>query len=62
MREAARLAAKERGAAAIASKTAATLYGLELIARNIEDEPKNTTRFLVLGGHDAAPSGRTRRH
>jgi chorismate mutase/prephenate dehydratase len=56
--EAARLAARERGAAAIAGKTAAELYGLTLLARNIEDEPNNTTRFLVLGQHDAAPSGR----
>ena len=56
--EAARLAAGERSAAAIASKTAAELYGLNLIAKNIEDEAKNTTRFLVLAAHDAAPSGR----
>jgi chorismate mutase/prephenate dehydratase len=56
--EAARLAAKERGAAAIASRTAAALYGLELLGRNIEDEAKNTTRFLVLGSHDATPSGK----
>ena len=56
--EAARLAAAERGAAAIASKTASQLYGLRLLARNIEDEPKNTTRFLVLASHDAAPSGK----
>jgi chorismate mutase/prephenate dehydratase len=56
--EAARLAAGEKGAAAIASKTAAQLYGLNLLARNIEDEAKNTTRFLVLGAHDAAPSGK----
>ncbi|MGZ8265915.1 MAG: prephenate dehydratase [Burkholderiales bacterium] len=56
--EAARLASKERGAAAIASRTAADLYGLELLARNIEDESKNTTRFLVIGKHDAEPSGR----
>jgi chorismate mutase/prephenate dehydratase len=56
--EAARLAARERGAAAIAGKTAAELYGLTLLARNIEDEPNNTTRFLVLGQQDAAPSGR----
>ncbi|MNC85988.1 Prephenate dehydratase [compost metagenome] len=37
---------------------AAELYGLKLIARNIEDEAKNTTRFLVLAQHDAAPSGK----
>ena len=56
--EAARLAARERGAAAIGSKSAAALYRLNLIARNIEDDAKNTTRFLVMATHDAAPSGR----
>lgn len=56
--EAARLAARDRRSAAIAPKTAAGLYGLRVLARNIEDEPRNTTRFLVMGSHDAAPSGR----
>ncbi|MGH8700727.1 MAG: prephenate dehydratase, partial [Burkholderiales bacterium] len=56
--EAARLAARERGTAAIGPRTAAALYGLKLLARNIEDEGKNTTRFLVIAEHDAAPSGR----
>lgn len=56
--EAARLAARDRRSAAIASKTAAELYGLRILARNIEDEPRNTTRFLVVGSHDAAPSGK----
>lgn len=56
--EAARLAARERGAAAIGPATAAALYGLKLLARNIEDEAQNTTRFLVIAEHDAAPSGR----
>jgi chorismate mutase/prephenate dehydratase len=56
--EAARLAARARGAAAIGPKSAAALYRLNLIARNIEDEARNTTRFLVLAAHDAAPSGR----
>ena len=56
--EAARLAARERGTAAIGPRVAAALYRLQLLARNIEDEAKNTTRFLVIAEHDAAPSGR----
>lgn len=56
--EAARLAALEAGAAAIASRRAGELFGLDLLAENIEDDPRNTTRFLVLSSHDVAPSGR----
>ena len=56
--EAARLAARETRAAAIAGDTALERHRLKLAARNIEDDPNNTTRFLVLGDHDAAPSGR----
>jgi len=56
--EAARLAARDRHAAAIGPRMAADLYGLKLIARNVEDEAKNTTRFLVIAQHDAAPSGK----
>jgi chorismate mutase/prephenate dehydratase len=56
--EAARLAAHERGTGAIASRTAAQLYGLQLLARNIEDEAANTTRFLVIADADSAPSGK----
>jgi chorismate mutase/prephenate dehydratase len=56
--EAARLAAAERGTGAIASRTAAELYGLQLLAKNIEDEATNTTRFLVVAEEDAAPSGK----
>jgi len=31
---------------------------LNILAKNIEDEPNNTTRFWILGVHDAAPSGK----
>jgi chorismate mutase/prephenate dehydratase len=56
--EAARLASIEPGAAAIASRRAGELFGLNLLAENIEDDPRNTTRFLVLSNHDVAPSGK----
>lgn len=58
--EAAQRAAAEEGAAAVAGLGAAERYGLEPLARSIEDEPNNTTRFLVLGTIDPAPSGRDR--
>ena len=56
--EAARLAAAEPGSAAIAGENAAAIYGLNVIAPHIEDEPNNTTRFWVLGRHHVGPSGR----
>jgi len=56
--QAAQKAAEEAGSAAIAGEAAATRYELAKLAENIEDEPNNTTRFLVLGKHDAGPSGR----
>jgi len=55
--EAARLAARERGPAAIGPKPAAAIYRLNLLAGNVEDEPRNITRFLVLARQDADPSG-----
>ncbi|MBI5449899.1 MAG: prephenate dehydratase [Gammaproteobacteria bacterium] len=55
--EAARLAAQQPGSAAIAGDMAAEIYGLQRIASNIEDEPDNTTRFLVIGRKMAAASG-----
>ncbi len=56
--EAARLAA-ERGThmAAIAGKPAAERYGLGILAANIEDDPDNTTRFLVIGKQLVPPTG-----
>ncbi len=56
--QAAQMASEEAGVAAIAGEAAAARYRLPRLAENIEDEPNNTTRFLVLGKHDAGPSGR----
>jgi len=55
--EAARRAADEKSSAAIASDTAASIYNLNVVAANIEDEPDNTTRFLIIGRNPVAPSG-----
>jgi chorismate mutase/prephenate dehydratase len=56
--EAARLAGQEADAASLGSRAGAALYGLHLLAENIEDHPNNTTRFLVLGRDVVRPSGR----
>lgn len=54
--EAARRAAHEPHCAAIAGDRARAIYGLQTLATNIEDEPGNTTRFLIIG-RSAAVSG-----
>ena len=55
--EAARHASGESGTAAVAGEAAAEFYQLHLLASNIEDEPNNTTRFMVIGRDDIPASG-----
>ena len=58
--EGARRARDERGTAAIAGRAAAEIYGLTLLANEIEDRPDNTTRFLVMGRKLFSASGADR--
>ncbi|WP_075185497.1 prephenate dehydratase [Teredinibacter haidensis] len=55
--EAARRLKGEWNAAAIAGEIAAELYDLKSYAQNIEDQPDNSTRFLIIGSEDVGPSG-----
>jgi chorismate mutase/prephenate dehydratase len=51
---------KEQGrldSAAVASARAAEIYGMKIIAREIEDNPHNFTRFFVLSKEDSPPTG-----
>jgi len=42
----------EKSRAAIASRLAAEIYGLDILAEDIEDEAHSTTRFIVLSRED----------
>ena len=51
---------KEQGitdGAAVASARAAEIYGMKVIAKEIEDNPNNFTRFFILSKQDSPPSG-----
>jgi chorismate mutase/prephenate dehydratase len=48
---------KLKNAAAIGSELAAKIYGYEILAKGIEDNPENYTRFFVLSKKDREPSG-----
>ncbi|HVP30765.1 MAG TPA: prephenate dehydratase [Myxococcota bacterium] len=54
---AAKLASEDGSVGAIGSAIAAEVYGLETVEAAIEDRRDNTTRFLLIGGDCAAPSG-----
>lgn len=43
--------------AAIANGLAADIYGLEVLERDVQDYPRNVTRFVVVGKEPAARTG-----
>lgn len=51
-------ASGRRDAAAIATRRAAQVYGMQILVENIEDDPQNFTRFVILSRapiHPAPP-------
>lgn len=55
--KAAEMAEKDHEGGAIASRLAASLYDLKIIAERIEDNVQNFTRFMVIGKSFPAKSG-----
>ena len=58
--EAVLIARDHDNAAAIAGAMAAELYDMPILNPDIEDEPHNTTRFVVIGKYEAPASGNDR--
>src|SRR5208283_2718795 len=54
--KAAQMVAGRKNAACIASRIAASLYGLTILKSNIQDSPHNITRFLVISTTDVPPT------
>ncbi len=55
--KAAQLASGDKKIAAIAGELSAAIYKLKILERHIEDNPGNTTRFLVIGRMHSRPTG-----
>jgi len=51
------VAGSEQAWAALAGRSAADLYGCEVLAEGVEDSPDNVTRFVWIAPPDARPSG-----
>jgi chorismate mutase/prephenate dehydratase len=55
--EAARMASKDSSIAAIAGEPAQLVYGLQIVSAQIQDDPNNRTRFVVIGQYACQPCG-----
>lgn len=55
--EAARMAAADPTVVAIAGDPAQVAYGLQAVASQIQDDPHNRTRFVVVGSYQCQPTG-----
>ena len=58
--KAAQLASKKKNSGCVASEIAASLYGLKILNKNIQDNAHNITRFLVLSNSDVPATGKDR--
>jgi chorismate mutase/prephenate dehydratase len=56
--KAAQQALDDPKSAAIANDLAAEIVGIPILAENIQDNPHNKTRFLVIGANEPAKTGR----
>lgn len=55
--EAARMASQDPSIAAIAGEPAQLVYGLQIVSAQIQDDPNNRTRFVVIGQYVCQPCG-----
>lgn len=55
---AAQLARDKHGVAAVASRQAAVMYDLQVLAEGIQDNKHNITRFAVIGDEISKPTGK----
>ena len=53
---------KDKSESAIASELASKIYNLDILKRNIEDDTKNVTRFLIMGTDSHHPEFKDKKY
>jgi len=53
---------KDKNESAIASELAAKIYDLKILKKNVEDEPGNVTRFLIMGKDTKHPQHENKKY